>query len=179
MAELIDEYDKYGNLTGFFGDHRSVKIRGNFHRIVQAFILNDKSELMLIKRSDKLLLSPGQYGFPGGHVDHGENSIMAIVRELMEELGISIDQNSLIPLTCKKVYYNIYNMTVASLKEIYLVYLNENFFNINTNEIDSYTFLDIEDIIVKADSVDPFCSILKRDIDLLKCLKNYLYYKNL
>ena len=43
---------------------------------------------------DKVLITeyaPGLYGLPGGHIDAGETPDQAIVRELHEELGLTVD----------------------------------------------------------------------------------------
>lgn len=35
-------------------------------------IVNNKNELLLLKRSDKLGLGPGKWGFPAGHIQTSE-----------------------------------------------------------------------------------------------------------
>lgn len=53
-----------------------------------AAITNDRGELLLIQR----LKEPeaGAWGLPGGKIDFGESAESAIVREVNEELGVTI-----------------------------------------------------------------------------------------
>jgi len=58
---------------------------------------------MILERDGKYLVirrcgsgyRDGEYTFPAGHVDDGETATMAAVRELNEEVGIEINENSL------------------------------------------------------------------------------------
>lgn len=48
----------------------------------------------------KVLLTeylPGEYGLPGGHLDTGESPEQAILRELVEELSITLTPTDLTP----------------------------------------------------------------------------------
>lgn len=56
---------------------------------VKLIILNEKNEILVLKRS-KTLPRPGGFDFPGGAVDKGESPASAAIRELHEETGISI-----------------------------------------------------------------------------------------
>jgi len=62
-----------------------------------AAVLNGKGELLLIQR----LREPeaGAWGLPGGKVDFGEGAEQAVVREVSEELGISIKLTGLACIT--------------------------------------------------------------------------------
>ncbi len=58
---------------------------------VGAFILNDKGQVLLCKRSQNAGNERGCWEAPGGAVEFGEKRVDAIVREIKEELGIDID----------------------------------------------------------------------------------------
>jgi isopentenyl-diphosphate delta-isomerase len=63
--------------------------KGLYHRIVRVMIENDKGEILLQKRSDKVRM-PNQWDHSAaGHVDVGEDYLTAAKRELKEELGVS------------------------------------------------------------------------------------------
>lgn len=47
--------------------------------------------VLLTQRSHQLRTYPGQFALPGGHVDPGETTCEAALRELEEELGINAD----------------------------------------------------------------------------------------
>lgn len=58
---------------------------------VGAWIVNDKGEILLLKRSEKTKNERGKWEAPGGEVEFGETLEEAIRREMKEELGIEID----------------------------------------------------------------------------------------
>jgi 8-oxo-dGTP diphosphatase len=57
---------------------------------VYAVILNEKSEFLLLRRSENSHTNPGKWDLPGGKLIHGEPLEEAIVREVWEETGVSI-----------------------------------------------------------------------------------------
>ncbi len=57
------------------------------HVTVKALTLNEKKEVLLTKRSSKVI-GAGKYDIPGGFLDHGEDIKEGALRELFEETGI-------------------------------------------------------------------------------------------
>ncbi len=57
---------------------------------------SSSAALLLTRRSEKLRNHPGQWAFPGGRVDPGETLIQAALRELAEEVGISLSENAVL-----------------------------------------------------------------------------------
>ena len=53
-------------------------------------IFNEKNEVLLLKRSLKDFWMPGKWGLPGGKIDHGEEPIVAMHRELKEESNLEV-----------------------------------------------------------------------------------------
>lgn len=53
-------------------------------------ILESESGLLMVCRAD-LVPKGGCWCFPGGHVERGETSRQAVVREMAEELGIVVE----------------------------------------------------------------------------------------
>jgi len=58
---------------------------------VQGLIFDKEGKLLLEKRADD-----GLYGLPGGWMDTGESPEMTIVREIMEETGLTVEVDKLI-----------------------------------------------------------------------------------
>ncbi len=48
-----------------------------------------RAELILTKRSSRLLHHPGQIAFPGGKIEPGEDAVAAALREAWEEIGLN------------------------------------------------------------------------------------------
>jgi 8-oxo-dGTP diphosphatase len=66
--------------------------------IVVAAALIDLDQNVLVQQRPSLKSMAGLWEFPGGKVEHGETPEQALVRELNEELGISINPASLSPV---------------------------------------------------------------------------------
>lgn len=67
-------------------------------QIASTVLVNDKNEVLIMKRSRRVSTWPGTWNFPGGSVDEGETKREAAIRELEEEAGIIADPSSLISL---------------------------------------------------------------------------------
>lgn len=61
------------------------------HRVVVAALLGPAG-ILLCRRSPASRAYPGRWDFPGGHIEDGESAGDALVRELREELGITIER---------------------------------------------------------------------------------------
>lgn len=57
-------------------------------------VKNKEGKILLLKRSGTGWMD-GQWGLPGGKVDHGETMKQAAVREAKEEIGIAIELDDL------------------------------------------------------------------------------------
>ncbi len=51
----------------------------------------DDGRWLLIRRGERVLLSPGGVCFPGGGIEIGEEPEAAAVREIREELGVEVE----------------------------------------------------------------------------------------
>ena len=91
MQEMLDTYDINGKLLGV--KSRDYCHNGNpycYHKAVWIWIINDKGEILVQKRSALKKNSPNKYDISvAGHVDAGETLLQACVRETKEELGIT------------------------------------------------------------------------------------------
>lgn len=88
-----------------------------FYRVsVKALVKNEQNQILVVKENQDT------WSLPGGGLDHGENPIDGVRRELKEELGVesaSIDQTSAcytFYLENKKAWllWVVYNVTVDS-----------------------------------------------------------------
>lgn len=66
--------------------------------VVAAALVNERSEVLLAERPAHKMLA-GKWEFPGGKVEAGETAETALVRELAEELTITVAEPSLEPFT--------------------------------------------------------------------------------
>lgn len=95
MAEYWDLYDGAGQKTGKVHLRGTKVPEGCFHKVVHIWIQNSKGELLMQKRSDKVDNCPGIWAATGGSVQAGEEPLISAVRELSEELGITVSEEEL------------------------------------------------------------------------------------
>lgn len=71
-------------------------IMGNAHVWFWRTVSNGQAQIMLQKRSLQMMNRPGWYHISaGGHINIGESSVEAAVREVWEEVRVAIDPESL------------------------------------------------------------------------------------
>lgn len=58
-------------------------------------LLRKDNEILTLKRSATSSFAPNHYSLPGGRVEKNETFRQALVREVREELGITIDESQL------------------------------------------------------------------------------------
>ncbi len=95
MEELIDVLNEKGESTGIKKERNLVHIDGDWHKVVQIFIVNDNKILLqqraLTKKSD-----PGKWcASSSGHISAGETSFETAIKEFYEELGVKAEQDKL------------------------------------------------------------------------------------
>lgn len=95
-AELLEVIDDDGVVIGL---RRRGEIHGDpslRHRALHILVFNAAGELFLQQRSRLKRIQPGRWDSSvGGHVDPGESYEEAAVRELAEELGLSLPVSAL------------------------------------------------------------------------------------
>lgn len=63
--------------------------------VAKVIIKNQNEEILLLRRSATDTLLPGGLDFPGGGAEHSESVVEAAIRETQEEVGITLDKDSL------------------------------------------------------------------------------------
>lgn len=118
--EMIDIYNEAGVKTGETVEKYETHREGLIHRAVCVWIVNSRNEVLMQTRSDHVL-SPGKMDISfSGHIQAGETSLEAAVREGYEELGISIDISRLRYLFSCRVYAGTDEYTENEIDDVYL-----------------------------------------------------------
>lgn len=88
--EIFDIVNERDEVTGQ-APRREVHARGLWHRAVHVLVFNARGEVFLQKRSLKKDTAAGKWdSSSSGHLDTGEDYDAAAVRELREELGLTV-----------------------------------------------------------------------------------------
>jgi len=77
-------------------DYRCANGHGyhnNPHAACSIIFINDRGEVLFSKRAHNP--QQGKYDFPGGFLNHDEDPYQAAVREVQEELGVTLKQEDL------------------------------------------------------------------------------------
>ena len=92
--ELVDLYNDRHEPTGLVSDKHSVP-KGYFRVSVHVWIIDKKGNLLLQQRVSSSHKFPNMWANTGGAVEAGETPIAAAIREIKEELGLSISKYEL------------------------------------------------------------------------------------
>ncbi len=93
--ELLDVLDKEGKETGKIEDKDIIHEKGLWHKEAEAWIVNEKGEILIQKRAPTKKQRPNKWAITGGHVKSGENEEKAVLREIKEEIGIDCKKEDL------------------------------------------------------------------------------------
>lgn len=93
MTELWDLYDRDRNRTGRLHERGKPIPQGLYHLVVSIWIVNSQDQYLMSQRH------PGRpypkcWECTGGSVVAGETSLQGAVREVKEELGLSLDTST-------------------------------------------------------------------------------------
>ena len=93
--ELVDIVDENNKLTGQVEDRWVAYNKGLWRRTVSCWIMNEKGEVLLQKRTPNKKRNPNKWAKTGGQVDRRETVEEGIIREVKEEIGIEIPKNQI------------------------------------------------------------------------------------
>ena len=89
MIEYLDIVDENDYLTGKVKEKHQAHADGDYHRTAHVWLINDKRELLLQRRSPQKSSFPDYWDISAaGHIRAGETVIEGAIRELKEELGV-------------------------------------------------------------------------------------------
>ncbi|MBK8197523.1 MAG: 8-oxo-dGTP diphosphatase MutT [Acidobacteria bacterium] len=77
--------------------------------VVAAALFDDRGRILLAQRPEGKQLA-GLWEFPGGKLEPGETPEAALVRELEEELSITVNESALEPLTFASFSYPAFHL---------------------------------------------------------------------
>lgn len=140
MSEVWDVYNEYKELTGRTAKSNSELSDKEYHLIVNVWIYNSKGEFLVQKRSMNKDGYPGLYAAHGGSVLSGESSVDGAVREVYEEIGISINRQELLLVESMLWNNGIFdNYIVRSEIDIDMT-------RIDANEVEEVKWMTIEEV---------------------------------
>lgn len=132
--EYLDIFDENNKPLGIIKEKSKVHEDVDYHRTAHVWIINNKKELLIQKRSKDKKNNPNFWDISGaGHIKAGEDVINGAIRELKEELGVYAKEEDL------KLISIIKSEDEPNNCEFAYVYLLE-----SDNKVEDYVFEDKE-----------------------------------
>lgn len=144
MVELWDLLDEEGNPTGQVMQRGEPVKKGNYYLVVHIWILNQRKEYLVQKRSLLKKWKPDFWAVTGGSALMGETSLQAALRETEEEVGIKLQPDQLKHLERIKRVESFMDIWVAYVtdEQTAAITLNE-----EVTEVNWHTAGEIEEMI--------------------------------
>lgn len=173
--ELLNYYDE--NNENKLGTLEREKIHKNnlWHREITVWILNEKNQVLLQRRSPLKKNGANKFSLLAGHIGTEEKEIDAALRETKEEIGLEIKENDLILLDIYRNEQNNNNCfsytyllkTTAKIEDMVM----------QEEEVSELKFISIEELEERLDKMDKEINfigkpIIRYAIDEIK--NNYL-----
>lgn len=169
--ELIQIVDENGNFTGQIIDKEEAHDKNLLHNEVAAFIINDKEQVLLQKRSANKRFNPNKWALCAGHVDAHESLENAILREIKEEVGLDISIDDLHQLGEREFTIRDSNSHIT-----YFYYirsnLNEKDFIIQKEALSEVKWFDIDEVIDMIKKNDSSIVLDEKRLKLFEQLRN-------
>lgn len=151
--EYLDVLDENGNFTGMKKERNAMHVDGDWHKVVQIFVVN-KDRIMLQQRALSKKADPGKWcASASGHISAGETSEEAALKEFSEELGILLEQSDLKKVDTFKspsVRFNKENKIINNhFVDLYIVDRNIDLIDIKVQkeEVNQVNYFTIEEFI--------------------------------
>ncbi len=177
--ELFDVLQEDGTPSGLTKTREKVHQDGDLHGSVRIWLIRDDL-VLLQKRVLNKDSFPGCYDVASsGHIDAGEDAMTAAIREVQEEINLTITEEGLIPLFTQRLHVDIEQTKGRFISnEVNTVYLLREGFNIDTlcaqkSEIDCLKWIPMSDLLsALCEENSNYC------IPLSECKRVFAYYSD-
>ncbi|MBW8241195.1 NUDIX domain-containing protein [Muricauda oceani] len=136
MDELVDILDDQGKPTGQSCLKSEAHQKGLLHPTVHVWLYTPDGRVLIQQRSKNKATHPSLWDVSvAGHVSAGENIVNAAVREVAEEVGLTVSESDLELLCTFKAIHKISeDFTDAELHHIFLCQLTVPLNQLNKQE---------------------------------------------
>lgn len=154
--EMIDIYDELAQKCGKTEEKYEAHKKALIHKGVCVWIVNSKDEILLQTRNSQVMFPNMMDISFSGHIQAGETSLEAAIREGKEELGIDLEIDKLQYLFSCREYLGVDGYFENEIDDVFLyrtdILLEEYSFNDNEVKEVSYVSLEKFNIMVETHS---------------------------
>ncbi|KAJ6235152.1 protein n-terminal and lysine n-methyltransferase efm7 [Anaeramoeba flamelloides] len=176
LEEHLDVVNEKGEYQGEIVRRSIAHKVGKWHPVVDIWVCDLQNDKVLLqKRSETKKELPGMFDVScSGHISAQENPNESALREIYEELGLTIEKDQLIPAFTHATAREFHNGSID--KEFAFVYLfasgqeNTNSFQFIDGEVTMVKWIEIDQLIEKCQNNDKTISPILPEY--LKKLKN-------
>ena len=148
--EMIDILDEKGNKTGEVLSRKEVHKNGYLHGAVVATIINENNEILIQQRSDTKEKYPGKWDLSvAGHISSNEDSLMTILKETTEELGLKVKKEDFEFITTfkrqEKFSGTFIENEIFSFYILKIPHLKLSDINLQVSEVKNIKFVNIDE----------------------------------
>ena len=155
--EMLDVVDEQGNPTGEVVTRERAHREGIRHRTAHVWIIRQKAgrlEVLLQKRSANKDSYPGCYDISSaGHIPAGADFLPSALRELQEELGVTVQAEALIYCGLRRLQFQktfhgrlFKDNQVTKVYDLWLDEAAERF-TLQQEEVEEVRWFDFEDCV--------------------------------
>ena len=151
MDEYIDILNDTGEISGKTCLKSEAHKKGLFHQSVHIWIADFEKNVLIQKRASNKDVFPNLWDVSvAGHISAGEQPEISAIREIEEEIGLSVSKDALqyIGTSKKKIIHKI-DLIDNELHYIYICILNFNFnaLKIQVEEVSEIKIITLENLI--------------------------------
>ena len=128
MEEYIDIVTKKGKPTGESALKSEIHTKGYYHNTAHVWLYTKQGYILLAQRSASKIIYPLLWDVSvAGHIDADESIGHAAIREVKEEIGLTISENDLIKIGISKCFQSYPNGIIDNeFHHTFITELNEN-----------------------------------------------------
>lgn len=112
--------------------------------IAKTVVLNERRQVLLIRRSATDERRPGEWDFPGGEVDPGEELTKGVTREIFEEAGLQVAPEKVRLIYAATQLYEDASESVTRL--LFVAHVTDPVVTLSF-EHDAYQWLEVQDAL--------------------------------
>jgi len=158
QKEIVKILGEGGNETGKTCSREEIHFKQLWHSVVHIWVVNSRGEVLLQKRAkNKRQYADVWHVSAAGHIVAQETPEEAAIKEVREELGVSIRPEELIKITDRNVSQIIPEENVADKERIHVFLLkrdlNLNDLSLQSEELQKVKFYPLD--LLRKDILDP------------------------